>query len=326
MKSKIYPHRLKIGTATVTAEISGGNSSVFKGYLVDGTPLAIKEYKGDRQRIDRMLSREEKTIAFLREHGIQNIPEILEVRDDLGLIVYRWIEGNPPLANNEAMNAIIDMHDALEQIHNNGGIFDNAIDAAFSVSEIIDQISARIQQFPLFYPTVSMRVFCDQLNELLNSCKTEQFQDRAFIKRTLSLSDLGTHNMICSGSAYSFIDFEFFGVDSIDKLVGDFLLHPRNEFNETEMLLFMESVSKISNWDSIELNQVLPVLTLKWAVIAYGRSFREAKFETMGDISNELIKKSNGSLYLGYFDSLRHAEGQDRFITFRAFAGKISQS
>jgi hypothetical protein len=326
MKSKIYPHRLKIGKAIVTAEIPGGNSSVFKGFLVDGTPLAIKEYKGDRQRIDRMLTREEKTIAFLRGHGIRNIPEILEVRDDLGLIVYRWIEGNTPLANHEAMNAIIDMHDSLEKIHNNGGIFDNAIDAAFSVSEISDQISARIRQFLLFYPTVSMRVLCDQLHELLHSCKTEQFQDHAFIQRTLSLSDLGTHNMLCSSSTYSFIDFEFFGVDSINKLVGDFLLHPRNEFNETEMLLFMESVSKISNWDSIELNQVLPVLTLKWAVIAYGRSFREAEFETKGEISDELIKKSNGSLYLGYFDTLRHAVGQDRFITFRSFEGKISQS
>ena len=88
----------------------------------------------------------------------------------------------------------------------------------------------------------------------------------------------------------------------------------------------MESVSKISNWDSIELNQVLPVLTLKWAVIAFGRSFREAKFETTGEISNELIKESTGSMYLGYFDSLRHTEGQSRLITFRAFVGKISQS
>jgi len=326
MKSKIYPHRLKIGKVIVTAEIPGGNSSVFKGYLIDGTPLAIKEYKGDRQRIERMLFREEKTIDFLRGYGIRNIPEILEIRDDLGLIVYRWIEGNTPIADHEAMNAIIDMHYALENIHNNGGVFDNAIDAAFSVSEISDQISARIQQFLVFYPTPSMRVLCDKLNELLHSHKTEQSPNRAFIQRTLSLSDLGTHNMICSSRTYSFIDFEFFGVDSINKLVGDFLLHPRNEFNETEMLLFMESVSKISNWDSIELNQVLPVLTLKWAVIAFGRSFREAKFETTGEISNELIKKSTGSMYLGYFDSLRHTEGQSRLITFRAFVGKISQS
>ena len=326
MKSEIYPHQLRIGTATVSAEIIGGNSSVFKGFLVDGTALAIKEYKGDKQRIERMLSREEKTIGFLRGNGIRNIPEIMEVRTDLGLIVYRWIEGSAPLANHEAMSAIINMYGALEEIHNKGEIFDNAIDAVFSVSEISGQISTRIQQFQLSYPTVNISVLCDQINERLDSCNAKQSQNTVFIQRTLSLSDLGTHNMICSGSAYNFFDFEFFGVDSINKLVGDFLLHPRNEFKEAEILWFIESVSKISNWDSIELNQVLPLLTLKWAVIAYGRSFRDAKLEATGEISKEQIKKSNGTLYLDYFDSLRLTEVQDRFETFRSFEGKISQS
>ncbi len=161
MKSEIYPHRLKIGTATVSAEIPGGNSSVFKGHLPDGTALAIKEYKGDKQRIERMLSREEKAINFLRGYGMRDIPEILEVRTDLGLIVYRWIEGNAPLANHEAMSAIIKMNCALADIHKNGGIFDNAIDAVFSVSEISNQILTRIQQFHVSYPTTRIRVLCD---------------------------------------------------------------------------------------------------------------------------------------------------------------------
>ena len=326
MKSEIYPHRLKIGTATVSAEIPGGNSSVFKGHLPDGTALAIKEYKGDKQRIERMLSREEKAINFLRGHGMRDIPEILEVRTDLGLIVYRWIEGNAPLANHEAMSAIIKMNCALADIHKNGGIFDNAIDAVFSVSEISNQILTRIQQFHVSYPTTRIRVLCDQLNERLRSCISSKSQNSEFTQHTLSVSDLGTHNIISSESVYNFIDFEFFGLDSIHKLVGDFLLHPRNEFKETEMLRFMESISKISNWDSIELNKVMPLLTLKWAVIAYGRTFREAKLEATGEITEEQIKKSNGSLYLDYFDSLRLAEGQDRFVTFRSFKGSIGQS
>ena len=326
MKSEIYPHLLKIGTATVSAEIPGGNSSVFKGHLPDGTALAIKEYKGDKQRIERMLSREEKAINFLRGHGMRDIPEILEVRTDLGLIVYRWIEGNAPLANHEAMSAIIKMNGALADIHKNGGIFDNAIDAVFSVSEISNQILTRIQQFHVSYPTTRIRVLCDQLNERLRSCISSKSQNSEFTQHTLSVSDLGTHNIISSESVYNFIDFEFFGLDSIHKLVGDFLLHPRNEFKETEMLRFMESISKISNWDSIELNKVMPLLTLKWAVIAYGRTFREAKLEATGEITEEQIKKSNGSLYLDYFDSLRLAEGQDRFVTFRSFKGSIGQS
>ena len=326
MKSEVYPHLLKIGTPTISAEIPGGNSSVFKGHLPDGTALAIKEYKGDKQRIERMLSREEKAINFLRGHGMRDIPEILEVRTDLGLIVYRWIEGNAPLANHEAMNAIIKMNGALADIHKNGGIFDNAIDAVFSVPEISNQILTRIQQFHVSYPTASIRVLCDQLNERLRSCISSKSQNSEFTQHTLSVSDLGTHNIISSESVYNFIDFEFFGLDSIHKLVGDFLLHPRNEFKEAEMLRFMESISKISNWDSIELNKVMPLLTLKWAVIAYGRTFREAQLEATGEITEEQIKKSNGSLYLDYFDSLRLTEGQDRFITFRSFIGSIGQS
>jgi hypothetical protein len=70
----------------------------------------------------------------------------------------------------------------------------------------------------------------------------------------------------------------------------------------------------------------MPLLTLKWAMIAYGRTFRDAKLEATGEISEEQIKKSNGSLYLDYFDSKRLTEIQDRFVTFRSFKGSISQS
>ena len=103
---------------------------------------------------------------------------------------------------------------------------------------------------------------CDQLNERLRSCISSKSQNSEFTQHTLSVSDLGTHNIISSKGVYNFIDFEFFGLDSIHKLVGDFLLHPRNEFKETEMLRFMESISKISNWDSINhLNLIIELET-----------------------------------------------------------------
>ena len=82
-------------------------------------------------------------------------------------------------------------------------------------------------------------------------------QNSEFTQHTLSVSDLGTHNIISSESVYNFIDFEFFGLDSIHKLVGDFLLHPRNEFKEAEMSRFMESISKISNWFRNLINEGL---------------------------------------------------------------------
>ena len=89
-------YRLEIGVPEISLEISGGNSSVFKGRLPSGTELAIKKYRGDQLRIERMLSREQRAITFLRENGLTNIPEILEVRGDLGLIVSMQSEAPMP--------------------------------------------------------------------------------------------------------------------------------------------------------------------------------------------------------------------------------------
>lgn len=326
MASKNFLHRLKMGVPEISQEISGGNSSVFKGQLPNGTLLAIKEYKGDRLRIERMLSREERAITFLREHGLQNIPEIIEVRRDLGLIVYRWIEGNAPLANCDSMSAMISMCRALNEIYDQSSGFDNAIDAAFSLSEIVTQISTRIQQFEEIYPSVNVKVLCEGLRDRLSHYTAGKALDTSFIRHTFSVSDLGTHNIIYSGVNYHFIDFEFFGLDSVNKLVGDFLLHPRNAFDEVESSRFIEAIAQMSQWDSTELVEVMPLLTLKWALIAFGRTFRESDFETTGKITEQQITKSKGSQYLDYFDSLWLAEPKGLFVTFGSFEGKIGES
>ena len=325
MKSENFLYRLEIGVPEISLEISGGNSSVFKGRLPSGTELAIKKYRGDQLRIERMLSREQRAITFLRENGLTNIPEILEVRGDLGLIVYRWIEGEAPLADHDSMSSMINLCGELREIHNQGSSFDNAIDAAFSLSEIVSQVSIRIQQFEDTYSSVDVKLLCERLKSKLYLCTTEKDRDADFTGHTFSVSDLGTHNIICSGSNYNFIDFEFFGLDSINKLVGDFLLHPKNEFAEAESSRFIEAISQMSQWDSTELFEVLPLLTLKGAVIAFGRTFRESVLEATGSITGRQITESKGSQYLDYFDMLRRTAGKDSFRTFGSFEGKIAK-
>ena len=325
MKSENFLYRLEIGVPEISLEISGGNSSVFKGRLPSGTELAIKKYRGDQLRIERMLSREQRAITFLRDNGLTNIPEILEVRGDLGLIVYRWIDGGVPLADHDSMSSMINMCGVLNEIHNQGLSFANAIDAAFSLSEIVSQVSTRIQQFENAYSSVDVKMLCERLKNKLYLCTNEKDCDTDFTQHTFSVSDLGTHNIIYSSSNYNFIDFEFFGLDSINKLVGDFLLHPRNEFAEAESSRFIEAISQMSQWNSEELFEVLPLLTLKWAVIAFGRTFRESVFETTGSITERQITESKGSQYLGYFDMLKLTDGEDSFRTFGSFIGKIAK-
>ena len=311
--------KLKIGEVTISKKISGGNSSVYKGTLNDGTIIAVKKYRGEKQRVERMLSREHEAVDFLRKNGVSNIPELLEVRTDLGLIVSRWIEGNTPPSNHESMHAIIEMCKILHEIYMSGVIFKSAIDSGFSGLAIESQIRSRVRQLQTSYPFAWIEDIVNQISERLDIYNSDPRKDIVFRQKTLSFSDLGTHNMIHSNGKFSFIDFEFFGIDSVNKLVGDFLLHPKNDFNEFEITRFIKLSNKIFEWRLEELEAFLPLLTLKWAVIAYGRTLRDLQQELHSGTYNQEIMKSKGALYLDYFDWLCLPGNIDKFITFRAF-------
>jgi tRNA A-37 threonylcarbamoyl transferase component Bud32 len=325
MKNEDYSSQLGIGKVSISKELLGGNSSVLKGVLNDGTVVAIKKYKGDHERVSRMLSREHEAVTFLHKNGVLNIPELLEVRPDLGLIVFRWIEGTTPPANHESMNAIIDMSTVLDEMYVCGSRFENAIDAGFSGGEIESQILNRTQQMQASYPFEWIDDVCIQINERLGKFGSDLRKSQVFHRRTFSFSDLGTHNIIYSENRFNFIDFEFFGIDSVNKLVGDFLLHPRNDFNQFEITRFIDISTKIFKWSFEELKEFLPILALKWAVIAYGRTLRELRLEFGDDLPKQKIMKSKGALYLEYFDFLWSSKNIDVFTTFRAFEGKVNR-
>ena len=302
MNNGAYLSQLKIGEVSISKKISGGNSSVYQGVLNDGTVIAVKKYSGDKQRVERMLSREHEAIDFLHKNGVVNIPEILEVRTDLGLIVFRWIEGITPPSNHESMNAILEMCTVLNEIYMSGSVFENAIDSGFSGLAIESQIRSRTRQLQILYPFEWIEDVTNQISERLGIYSTDSRKDIIFLQRTLSFSDLGTHNMIHSNGRFNFIDFEFFGTDSVNKLVGDFLLHPRNDFNEFEIARFIELSNNIFKWRLEEFKGFLPLLALKWAVIAYGRTLRDLRQELHNGVSKQDIMKSKGAVYLDYFD------------------------
>ncbi len=324
MNTEFYQHQLRVGVPKILKEVFGGNSYVLKGALADGTLIAIKEYSGDSLRKKRMLIREQTAIQFLRKNGIGNIPEILEIRPDLGLIVFNWIEGSQPFADHQAMDALITMCTNLHQIYDNGILFDNAIDAAYSDTDIIKQITNRISQLKVNHNSKTIKALCDQIVFRLNTCLTPQNLSSRFKRLTLSISDLGLHNVLMAKNSYNFIDFEFFGVDSVTKLVGDFLLHPRNEFNEIEIIRFIEHIIGITNLDISEVKDVLPLLVLKWSLIAYGRTLKEANMHRSNKKLDNLLKTSKGTTYLAYFDSLVFDKKINTIETFSQFERKLN--
>jgi tRNA A-37 threonylcarbamoyl transferase component Bud32 len=324
MNTKTFKCELELGTPKISEHIQGGNSSVYKGHLPNGMTLAIKKYKGDKTRVERMLTREIESIQFLRNFGIQNIPEIVEIQRELGLITYLWIEGIEPLPDSQSMDELINFCISLKEVYSQGNSFDNSIDAIFSAIELESQISNRIQELEDTFSSAEVNILCSNLREKL--CKyVETNKNVVFTNKTFSVSDLGTHNMINSNHKFYFIDFEFFGLDSVNKMVGDFILHPKNNFDQNNTRRFIENISNKFEWDSTELMKILPLLTLKWALIAFARTFKEENSKDIVKIHNGSINKSIGTQYLKYFDLAGHIGTKNSFQSFCSFQGIMDQ-
>jgi tRNA A-37 threonylcarbamoyl transferase component Bud32 len=324
MSFETFKFILDAGIPTVSERIKGGNSYVYKGHLPNGMTVAIKEYIGDKFRIERMLSREVESIKFLRSFGIKNIPEIVEIQYKLGLVIYRWIDGKEPRPDTKSMDELVNFCISLKEIYNLGNSFENSIDAVFSFTELESQISNRIKDLEQTFPSLEVNDLCHILREKLHVCRNTK-KNTLFANKTFSVSDLGTHNMIASKGSNYFIDFEFFGLDSVNKMIGDFVLHPKNKFNQNDVSRFISSVSNTFEWDSAELMDILPLLTLKWALIAYVRTFKEESLKGVVKIGNIDIDKSLGTQYLKYFDLGGYIGANNSVKSFCSFQGIIDQ-
>ena len=315
---------LDIGVPIISKRIKGGNSFVFKGHLPNGMTIAIKEYLGDKNRINRMISREVESIKFLRSFGIENIPEIVEIQYELGLIIFKWIDGEETFSDSESLEGLINFCISLKEIYHLGNEFENSVDAVFSIRELEIQILNRIQELESTFHFTEVKELCNCLREKLFT-HIKKKKSAIYTNKTFSVSDLGIHNMIKSKSGFYFIDFEFFGLDSTNKMIGDFVLHPKNKFNEVDLSRFINHVSNKFEWDSGELIDILPLLTLKWALIAYVRTFKELLFKGHMKIGKIDIDESLGSQYMSYFDSGGHIDTDNSIKSFSSFQGTIVQ-
>jgi hypothetical protein len=270
----------------------GGNSNVLK-VSKGARLLAVKVYHGDSRRIDRMIKHEEAAYSALARMPLTSIPQNRKFYPDQGISVYDWIEGSHPIPDSHCMRAIISFCSTLYM--NRMMSVENAVDAAFSTRELVGQIKARL----LLLNRSEQFETIETINRIRTTLLILDSNVTEFKSKTISVSDLGVHNIIQSNNDYFFIDFEFFGNDSITKMVADFWLHPKNYFNISEMLRFQKSLESSSDWDATELQSAIPLVALKWATITLGRfsrSFGNNDFPT--EESSRLLATTNS--YIGF--------------------------
>ena len=321
INSKIQ--ELNLDISGIIGHFEGGNSSVLKVKLANNSVLALKFYKGSAKRVEQMQTRELNAINFLKGQDFRNIPEIVENRRDLGLIVFKWIEGSSPPADTKSMDSIIEMCLRLGNLERGGLFFDNAIDAAYSITEIENQIKLRLHELSNQLSSNFSRSLISKYELMFNRYKSTNKKKQALFGHTFSVSDLGTHNILCKDNKFIFIDFEFFGKDSITKMVSDFLLHPKNEFSADDISKFVEAISNEFNWDPSTLELIGPILCLKWSLIAFKRSLNEIYLENTYYSEESILKNSIGMKYLEFFDFLISSIEVQRFPTFQQFTGIV---
>jgi hypothetical protein len=304
---------LGISKASILENIQGGNSDVLKYQDANGNFRSLKIYKGSNARISQMYYREIAAIEFLYKNKFSAIPQDLQVFDKPKAISYQWIDGTSPESDEIALKSIFEIINKLLELSKNGLQFDNAIDAAFSTLEIQAQIKERVRNLDS-----SLFVYSRQIYDKLDQYGEKFPLAIIFEYKTLSLSDIGIHNILRNSDKDYFIDFEFFGYDSCAKMFGDFFLHPRNFFSSEKILHSMLDLPLAEDRLKKEVWISLPLLSLKWALITLGRSERINHADSLSiSKQNELQLKCD--LYLRYFDFALLRNIDQPIITFREF-------
>jgi len=314
---------LHLDKTFVQAQIVGGNSVVLKSRLNSNSLAAIKIYKGDIPRVLQMYNRELSAIKFLKEYNFTNIPEIIKYNPDPGLIIFKWFDGSTPVQNSESIDLISEMCHKLFSLSKISRYPYAAIDFTYSIKGIKFQIQSRLSELLRSVGSSKSASFEQIFRSKLSHYEKVFSSNFEFTLTTLSLSDMGTHNMLVTKGAHVFMDFEFFGRDSVAKMVGDFLLHPRNEYSYDDKSRFMNSVSNALDWDPSELIRLFPLLILKWSLIVLKRTINNQfvsrdRNSTEVTLNNPLLLK-----YLNFFDYFMSKASLQSLLNFNEFDASI---
>lgn len=290
----------------VKNKFDGGNSVV---HQIQAGPLslAVKEYKGESQRILRSLQREVSALNFLQQHHIPCVPKMLYSNKDLGFIVMEFITGERPISNRDSIVAMLNFIEILKDLYQVDPSFDYAIDAGTSDDEIRNQIQDRLSEFG-----AESTDLVTKIKNLIKEKRGTSRQEVLTSDLTYSVSDLGVHNSLSRQGDFYHFDLEFFGKDSPYKLVGDFLLHPQNDFSYGDNSLFLEKSMLIFGLYEEPLGRFVSLLSAKWTLICSKR----LKKMIEANVDNEALRAQRDLVgyYLGMAEVFAHSNEWERLF------------
>ncbi|VAX14601.1 hypothetical protein MNBD_GAMMA24-951 [hydrothermal vent metagenome] len=284
----------------------GGNSSVWKVEVNNKYVFSLKYYNNDLMHADRRKT-EIKSIKFMRQFGLDNIPDFVMTDKYLETSLFSHINADPvQTLTKDRVDVVVNFLKKLKCMGRNQE-FSLASAACLSGVDIVDQIDLRISQIQTAcilnaeLDTFIQQSFLPLFERLKVWSKkhwpgNDDFNNVIDIERqTLTPSDMGVHNMLedCDGNIF-FIDFEYFGFDDPVKTTSDFLFQPQNKIDVELGKYWVASMNKIfSGGDNAFMERLMaswPLYGLCWCLIMlnkYHEINRQQRMQSKGHAQSE---------------------------------------
>ncbi|MES9906597.1 MAG: phosphotransferase [Sedimenticola sp.] len=227
----------------------GGNSTLSRLLSSQGYSYAVKQYPAEGESGRERLEREQAAYLFFAANGCREVPRQLAVDSEHRLALFEWLEGGRPAADDiSALDAMVGFLSRLHALRKEQAAakLADAKDAVFSLDELIGQLQRRIATFaevaaehpPLQHhmQEIVIPAAAALVKWAGDTARAVGIDSSSLLEpryRTLSPSDVGSHNMLKTPSGYRFIDFEYFGWDDPTKLIGDFVWRPEPVIDHT---------------------------------------------------------------------------------------------
>lgn len=291
---------------SVTPAAGGGNNRVFR-LDHDGRSFALKFYPHQEDDPRDRLGTEWRALVFMTGEGIEAVPRPLARDVDRYCALYEWVEGVHVV---EALKAdVIALADFLEELQSlgksNGALeIGSASAACFSVGDTVDQLHTRLErarEVAADFPELEMFLMDDlapavrEITDLARSRLAVTGISETPGCRVLSPSDFGLHNTLKRPDGrLVFLDFEYFGWDSLEKTVADVMLHPGMEVPQNLGRLFFERIKRrLAAADQAfeeRFRALYPLYALIWCLIMLNEFIPERwKRRNLGHRRNDRV-------------------------------------
>lgn len=265
----------------------GGNNRIFKVDAGDAR-FALKCYPRQESDPRDRLRAEFGALSFLKQNGVDAVPQPVALDREAGIAVYSWFEGVPvDKPGRGDIEQTIGFLRRLNDLAARPGAdrLPLASAACLSPAAVVAQVEMRYLKLRASaFGEPELMAFLDgefatcfkalvaRAREIAAISGVSYSAELPIGRRCLSPSDFGFHNVLRRpDGSLCFVDFEYFGWDDPAKLACDFVLHPGHELTRAQRRDFEVGAQALFGAADpvyeVRRTALLPLFGLCWTLI-----------------------------------------------------------